>query len=209
LALVSPTAVGTVVPDDVVLVGADELAKGRRAWFHEEVGGRRWRISARSFFQARPDGAEALAAAVRDVAADLEPGARVVDLYSGVGLFGGTVSSDLSVLAVEQSASAVADARLNLADRRARLLRLDVARWRAAPADMVIADPPRAGLGRRVVDTVAATGATRVALVSCDAASLARDARLLIDHGFRLTATTLVDLFPHTSHIEAVSRFER
>jgi 23S rRNA (uracil1939-C5)-methyltransferase len=48
-----------------------------------------------------------------------------------------------------------------------------------------------------------------VALVSCDAASLARDARLLIDHGFRLTATTLVDLFPHTSHIEAVSRFER
>src|SRR5215207_5923727 len=59
LALVSPSAAGVRLPDDVVVVGADELAVGRRAWFHEELAGRRWRISARSFAQARPDGAEA------------------------------------------------------------------------------------------------------------------------------------------------------
>ncbi len=77
------------VPEGVRVVSSVELAAGQRAWIHEEVAGRRWRISARSFFQARPDGAEALVAAVGDAAAPWPNGDRLVDLYGGVGLFAG------------------------------------------------------------------------------------------------------------------------
>jgi tRNA/tmRNA/rRNA uracil-C5-methylase (TrmA/RlmC/RlmD family) len=75
--------------------------------------------------------------------------------------------------------------------------------------DVVVADPPRAGLGRAGVRAVAATRARRVALVSCDAGALGRDARLLVQAGYRLVEATVVDAFPHTPHVEVVSRFDR
>ena len=130
---------------------AAELSAGRRAWFHEEVAGHRWRISARSFFQARPDGAEALVDAVRDApsTARCPPGGHLVDLYGGVGLFAGTLAADGPVTLVEQSASSAADARVNLAGLDARVVRADVDHWGAAQADVVVADPPRTGLGRQ------------------------------------------------------------
>ena len=92
LVVVDGDAPARQVPDGVRVVRAAELAAGTRAWYHEEVAGRRWRISARSFFQARPDGAEALVAAVR-AALDgaVPPGGHLVDLYGGVGLFAGTL----------------------------------------------------------------------------------------------------------------------
>jgi 23S rRNA (uracil1939-C5)-methyltransferase len=110
---------------------------------------------------------------------------------------------------VESGASAVADARVNLADSHVRIVKADVGRWRAARADAVVADPPRTGLAAAGVAAVAATHADRVALVSCDPAALGRDAKLLAGAGYRLVTATLVDLFPHTSHVEVVSRFER
>ena len=83
------------VPDDVRVVSAAELSSGTRAWFHEEVAGRRWRISARSFFQARPDGAEALISVVAEAMDGALPaGGHLVDLYGGVGLFAGAVGGD-------------------------------------------------------------------------------------------------------------------
>src|SRR5262249_20784122 len=157
----------TTVPEGVRLVGGDELAAGRRAFIHEDIAGRRFRISARSFFQPRPDGAEALIAAVGLVLGEAPSGQRrFVDLYGGVGLFAATVGSGWRVTVVESSASAVADARVNLADQKARVVRANVARWRPSPADAVVADPPRAGLGRQGVRAVAGTGAPRLALVS-------------------------------------------
>jgi 23S rRNA (uracil1939-C5)-methyltransferase len=75
--------------------------------------------------------------------------------------------------------------------------------------DVVVADPPRAGLGRAGVGAVAATRAPQVALVSCDAGALGRDARLLVQAGYRLVEATVVDAFPHTPHVEVVSRFDR
>ena len=71
LALVAPNRHGVRLPDDVRVVGADELAAGKRAWIHDVVAGRTWRISAESFFQTRPDGAEALVDIVRTLAADV------------------------------------------------------------------------------------------------------------------------------------------
>ena len=71
LALIAPTRDGVRLPDDVRVVGADELAAGKRAWIHDIVAGRRWRISAESFFQTRPDGAAALVDVVRELCADV------------------------------------------------------------------------------------------------------------------------------------------
>lgn len=197
------------LPADVQVVGPRD-----RAAIHEVVAGRRWRISARSFFQTRPDGAEALVDVVRRAIADrLTPTTTLVDLFAGVGLFagalGGGAGDARAVVAVEGSAAAARDARHNLRDIGATVLHVDVNRWRPTPADVVVADPSRAGLGRRAVERIAGTGADRVVLVSCDPAAQARDAGLLALAGYRLTGVTLVDLFPHTPHVEAVCRFDR
>jgi len=215
LVLVTPTddavAVEVEVPDDVVVVDRSHADGHEAPWIHEVVAGARLRISATSFFQARPDGAAALVDAVRELGgAELAAAGSVVDAYAGVGLFAATVVPERAlVTAVEWSRSSVADARVNLAGRRATIRRSDVARWRPEPADVVVADPARTGLGRRATEVLAATGASVVVLVSCDPAAFARDVTLLRDHGFALAETRVIDLFPHTHHIEVVSRFVR
>jgi 23S rRNA (uracil1939-C5)-methyltransferase len=200
---------GTVdVPDGVRVVTGAELAGGKRAWLFETVAGVRLRVSARSFVQAGPDAAEALVAAVGEAMGGPAVGS-LADLYAGVGLFAATVGQGARVVAVEASASATADARVNLAGRDAKVVRSAVARWRARAVDAVVADPPRAGLGPDGVRVVAATRAERVVLVSCDAGALGRDAKLLRRAGYAWTGSTLVDAFPHTPQVEVVSRFER
>jgi tRNA/tmRNA/rRNA uracil-C5-methylase (TrmA/RlmC/RlmD family) len=216
----TPAAGDSRVPDGVALVGADELAAGHRAWIHEVVAGRRWRISAASFFQSRPDGAEALVDAVVPAVGGVGAAAGgdgpgrgpVVDLYSGVGLFAGVLGERTGrrVVAVESNRSALADARINLADiDGARVVRADVRRWRPSPASVVVADPSRHGLGADVVARIGGTGAVALALVSCDAGALGRDAGLLAAAGWRLDGVRLVDLFPHTAHVEAVTGWFR
>lgn len=206
MVIVDGPAGAVEVPDGVRVVTGDELAGGRRAWLFEVVAGVRLRVSARSFFQAGPDAAEALVAAVGQA---LGPSGTLADLYAGVGLFAATVGRGARVVAVEASASAAADARVNLAGGDAKVVRRDVARWRPRAVEAAVADPPRAGLGRGGVRAVAATRASRVVLVSCDAGALGRDARLLAEAGYAWTGSTLVDAFPHTPHVEVVSRFER
>jgi len=198
------------VPDGVTVVTAAELAAGRRAWFHEEVAGRRWRVSAPSFFQASVEGAEALLSVVGDAIERHRPDAtRLVDLCAGVGLFAGALGEGRRVVAVERSRSSVADARVNLADRDARILEVPVASWRPGRADVVVADPARRGLERAGADAVAATGADLCVLVNCDVGALGRDALLLADVGYRHAGSTALDLFAHTGQVEVVSTFLR
>jgi tRNA/tmRNA/rRNA uracil-C5-methylase (TrmA/RlmC/RlmD family) len=175
------------------------------------VAGVRFRVSAHSFFQARPDGADALVSAVRDALGDaLHGGATLLDAYSGVGLFSGTLGLQAGrVIAVEQSGSSVADARHNLAALDATIVRCDMERWRPEPVDVIVADPARSGLGRAGAKVLAATGASRLALVGCDPASFARDSAVLREHGYALRSLCVVDLFGHTSHIEVVGGFDR
>lgn len=177
-----------------------------RAVVHEEVAGARFRISMPSFFQTRHDGAGALVALVR--AALGEPPATLVDAYGGVGLFAATVGAASKVVLLESSASSCADARHNLAGR-GTVVRAPVEKWVPHHADAVVADPARAGLGKVAASVLAAAGAPVLTLVSCDPVSLARDAALLAGHGYAHDGTTLVDLFPHTPHIETVTRFVR
>lgn len=210
LALVAPTAADVAVPDDVIVVGADELDAGRAAFITEEVGGRRWQISAGSFFQTRPDGAAALVELVRSaVERRTSADGVVIDLYSGVGLFAGAATGGRRTTAVEANPSSAADARVNLADDPVTMIESTVEAWTPHDADVVIADPSRAGLGADAVDIVATTGAATVVLISCDPGSLGRDASLLSAAGYQLNTANVVDLFPQTSHVEVVSLFER
>jgi 23S rRNA (uracil1939-C5)-methyltransferase len=218
LALVDPAADGVVLPRDVLVVGTKAVKAGRRAWIHDEVAGRRWRISARSFFQTRTDGAEALVDAVARAGADAFAGGRLVDAYAGVGMFAGSlmdgrlpdgVGRPVSAVVVERSSSSVADARQNLEGLDVRVVKADLEKWSPSAADVVVADPARAGLGKAAVKALASTGASVIVLVSCDPASFGRDTRLLAAQGFRLERAELVDLFPQTHHVEVVSRFTR
>ena len=213
LAIVAPDARDVELPADVVYVGAAALERGHDAHFHEIVGGRRWRISAGSFFQTRPDGAEALVSVVAEQCIDLlDAGGTMLDLYSGVGLFSGCLvggRDDWRVIAVERSPSSVADARHNLVDLDARVVRSKVERFSAPSADLVIADPSRAGLGRDGVAVVTAADPERIVLVSCDAAAAGRDIGLLDTAGWSPTRSIVVDLFPHTHHVEVVTVLDR
>jgi 23S rRNA (uracil1939-C5)-methyltransferase len=210
MVVVGPSANGTVVPEDVTVVGEDELRGGHRAWIHEEVAGRSWRVSAKAFFQASPEGAEALVAAVQGFVEAHAPRAeRIVDLCCGVGLFAGTVGHGAAVVGVERSAASVADARTNLADLDARVVKVALSKWRPSPAEVVVADPARSGLGKEGVAAVAGTGAALCVLVSCDPAALGRDAALLAAAGYEHVGSVVVDLFGHTSHVEAVSGFKK
>jgi 23S rRNA (uracil1939-C5)-methyltransferase len=177
----------------------------------EDVGGRRFRVSAASFFQPGPVAAAALVDAVDAAIGDLAVGS-MADAYAGVGLFASTIGAarGARVTAVEQSPSAVDDARVNLGDLEgATVVEGEVGQWRTSAAfDVVVADPARPGLGRPGVAAVTATGAPRLVLVSCDPASMARDVALLRDAGYGLSAVEVVDAFPDTFHIEAVSRFD-
>jgi 23S rRNA (uracil1939-C5)-methyltransferase len=199
LAVATPSRKGIVVPVDV-----------RSDFIHEDGAGRRWRISAASFFQSRPDGVDELARLVGDAADELGGATTALDLYCGVGLFAGVLADrGWSVTAVESASSAVADARANLRTLGVSVVAADVTKWSPVSADFVVADPSRKGLGRGGVAAVDGSGARRLLLVSCDAASLARDYALLRDAGFALTSLTPVDLFPHTFHVEVVTVFDR
>ena len=208
LVIAFPTTRYLELPDDVVTIGADDLEAGRTAMFAEQAAGRRWRISATSFFQTRADGADALAQLVAESVP--ESAETIVDLYSGVGLFAGTIArSGRTVIAVEGNPAAVRDAKHNLASDNVKVERADIGRWDPVPADVVIADPSRAGLGADVIGHISDTDASRVVLVACDAAALGRDVQLLAGEGFSLTRATPVDLFPHTSHVEVVAVLDR
>ena len=196
------------VPDDVVVVSEAQLKKGKRAWIHEEIDGRRLRVSANAFFQNRPAGCDALVDEVRSMI-EGAPEGHLVDAYAGVGLFSATVGRNRPVIAIERGRDSVADARINLTARDARIVKADVERWRPSPASVVVADPAREGLGKRAVKTLLRADPSVLVLVSCDPSSFGRDAALLLDAGLHVDRWTVLDMFPGTSHVETVARFTR
>jgi 23S rRNA (uracil1939-C5)-methyltransferase len=185
---------------------------GAGARLLETVHGRELQVSMASFFQSSPGAAEAI---VDAVAAALGPvdawrEGAFVDLYGGIGLFSATVAPhDRPVVVVEANPFACDDARRNLSDHSASVESCRVEEWDPVRAAVVVADPSRDGLRAGGVAAIERTGADLVALVSCDPASLGRDARLLVEAGFDLEWVEVLDPFPHTHHVEAVSRFVR
>jgi tRNA/tmRNA/rRNA uracil-C5-methylase (TrmA/RlmC/RlmD family) len=180
----------------------------------QRAAGREWRLSPGTFWQVHPALADALAQVVGEWA-QAPAGGVAWDLYGGVGLFAAVlaeqVGRDGTVAVVESSRRAVADGRAALAD----LPQVD---WRTGrvehavaslpgPPDVVVADPPRRGLGRALVASLCDRGPARVVHVACDPAALARDVALFADHGYRLAALRAFDAFPMTHHLEATALF--
>ena len=205
------------VPSGVMVAQGDGTAGGVMLSVREQVAGRWWHISGPSFFQTRPDGAEALASVVATAVSGLRSAGSdgngvLVDAYAGVGLFAGVLRDhgwDGPIKAVERAGSSTADAKVNLAGDDVTVVTSTVERWEPEPASVVVADPSRAGLGRKAAGVLAATNASGVVLVSCDAASLGRDAALLASHGFRHQRSEVIDVFTHTHHVEVVTTFSR
>jgi tRNA/tmRNA/rRNA uracil-C5-methylase (TrmA/RlmC/RlmD family) len=189
-----------------------------RTYLAQRAAGREWRVSAGVFWQVHPAAADALTAAVL-AALEPKPGDTVLDLYCGAGLFAGAIAAvvgaDGTVIGVESDAAAVRDARHNLRDvPSARVHRGDVAqllRGGAFPAArLVVADPPRGGLAREVIDYLSGPGrAERFGYVSCDPATLARDLGLLLPRGWTLDGLRAFDAFPMTHHVECVATLTR
>lgn len=178
---------------------------------HEDVAGHRLRVSMGSFFQSGPQAADLLVDAVLRAAPELDSARLVVDAYAGVGMFSVCATAH-RVITLETSRAAVADAQANLVERDATVVRGEVGGWHAptdAEIDVVIADPARSGLGKPGVGALSRTGAPVIVVVSCDPASLGRDVKLLAAAGYHHQRSELIDTFPHTTHIEAVTRFVR
>ncbi len=206
--VVAPTATGVSVPDGD-LVGLDEVKAGQPASITERVHERVLRVSARSFFQSSPEAAELLVTAIQTEVEAGPSSGTLVDLYSGVGLIVGSLAFDGHRVAVERNTSAVDDARHNLSDVGVQVVQSAVERWDPQPADVVVADPARTGLGKVGVAKIVGTSADVVVLVSCDAGAFGRDAKLLEGAGYRFVRATVLDVFPQTAHVEVVSRFTR
>ncbi len=187
----------------------------------QTAAGRTWRVSAGAFWQVHPGAADALAGAVLD-ALRPEPGDVALDLYCGAGLFAGVLAAAVgpagAVACVETDAAAVRDAKYNLRGTPwARVYRGDAAEVLARAgwpeAGLAVLDPPRAGAARPVIEHLlarpaAATpsgGLRRVAYVSCDPATLARDLAVFAQHGWQLDALRAFDAFPMTHHVECVA----
>jgi tRNA/tmRNA/rRNA uracil-C5-methylase (TrmA/RlmC/RlmD family) len=180
------------------------------------VLGRRYEVAAGGFWQVHVGAAPLLAQAVLD-ALQAQPGERVADLYAGVGLFAGllgeAVGESGAVVAVEADPRACADAARNTADLpwvQVRTASVDpVAVGRLGEVDLVVLDPPRAGAGQDVAAALAALPARRIAYVSCEAASFARDAKVLLDAGWTMPSLRAFDLYPMTEHVELLAVFDR
>ncbi len=201
--------------------GDTRLLRGREALVEEmEVAGERlrFRVSPEAFFQTNTEMAERLYATAIELA-DLDGSERVFDLYCGIG----TISLALAGAAREvwglevterAAADAIENARLNrfenasffAGDVRTALRPLVE---EAGRPDVVVVDPPRAGLSQKVVRRVLETEARRIVYVSCNPTTLAPNARQMVDAGYALSAVRPVDMFPQTPHIECVALLER
>jgi 23S rRNA (uracil1939-C5)-methyltransferase len=187
-------------------------------YLEEELCGLRFQISHRAFFQTNTEMAERLYGIAAD-AAGLSGGERLFDLFCGIGTLGLSLASRAAeVWGIELVPDAVDDA-----ERNARLNGVGNARFRVGDArkeirplleeagrpDVVVVDPPRAGLSKKVVRRVIECEAPRVVYVSCNPTTLAPNAAQLVEAGYRLRRVKPVDMFPQTPHIESVAVLER
>ncbi len=165
-----------------------------------------------SFFQ----GNRFLVSALVGGVVDAVPPGRVIDLYAGVGLFAVALAASGrgEVTAVEGDPGSCRDLERNAAPYgdRVHIGRGSVEAFlmgrRAGPPETVIVDPPRTGLSKEASEAIARSLARRIVYVSCDAATMARDARRLLDVGYLMVSLRGFDLFPNTPHVEALGVFE-
>ena len=193
-------------PDGIVLLAGDDFTT-------LEVLGRPFRVSAGSFFQVNTAQAAAMVEHLLELLS-VTSQSHVLDVYCGVGLFSAFCAERAGqVSGIELSEPACRDFAVNLDEFE------NVALYQGAAEDvlpgldftpdMVVVDPPRAGLARPALDALLQLAPPRLAYISCDPSTLARDAKRLLAGGYQLIQATPFDLFPQTYHIESISLFTR
>jgi 23S rRNA (uracil1939-C5)-methyltransferase len=171
------------------------------------VSGRSYRVSLGSFFQVN----RFLLPELLPLVLQNSSGRLAWDLYSGAGLFARALDFE-NVTAVESAGFSADDLKHNLAGTQHRVVRsstLDFLRSQTAKPELILVDPPRAGLGKEICGHLARIAAPAITYVSCDPATLARDLQSLLQSGYSVQAIHLVDLFPQTFHMETVTFLKR
>jgi 23S rRNA (uracil1939-C5)-methyltransferase len=178
----------------------------------------KWKISPGAFFQTNTEMAERLYAVAGEYAG-LSGSERVFDLFCGIGTIGLTMAAEAGeVWGVEIVPEAIADA-----ERNARLNGIGNAHFLAANVrtgvrpllvqagkpDVVVVDPPRAGLSQKMIRRVVECEAKTIVYVSCNPTTLAPNAAQLVEAGYKLARVRPVDMFPQTPHIECVALLEK
>jgi 23S rRNA (uracil1939-C5)-methyltransferase len=178
-----------------------------------EIAGKRFKVSPTSFFQVNKGQASAIVEHCLDTLT-LTADMAVLDVYAGVGLFSAFIAPRVKrLVGIELSPEACEDFISNLDE-------YDNVDLYEAPADQVLGsiqfkpdlilmDPPRAGLGKKTTEAVITQGAEHLVYISCDPATLARDGRLLMMGGYTLDEIQLFDMFPQTYHIESLSIWKK
>jgi 23S rRNA (uracil1939-C5)-methyltransferase len=197
--------------------GETDVVKGS-AKLEEELSGLRFQISPDAFFQTNTEMAERLYGTAIELAG-LSGRERVLDLFCGIGTIGLVLALDAGhVWGVEIVEEAVADAidnaRLNGIDNASFFagdvrLAMRPLLERSGKPDVVVVDPPRAGLSQKVVRRMLEAEAERIVYVSCNPTTLAPNARQMADAGYELRTVRPVDMFPQTPHIECVALLEK
>jgi 23S rRNA (uracil1939-C5)-methyltransferase len=200
----------TIGGQTALLSGAEQL--------EEELGGLRISISAEAFFQTNSEMAEQLYGVAIEYA-ELKGYERLYDLYCGIGTIGLLMAPRAAELwgleIVEDAiADAIKNARSNEIDNThffagdVRLVLRDLVEKAGRP-DVLVVDPPRAGLSQKVVRRVIEAAPKRIVYVSCNPTTLAPNAAQLVEAGYELTKVRPVDMFPQTPHVECVAQLER
>jgi 23S rRNA (uracil1939-C5)-methyltransferase len=205
-----------------IAVGETETVYVGPGYITEHIGKRMYRISANSFFQTNTSQAERLYETARRMA-QLSREDLVFDLYSGTGTIALHIADDVrEVVGIESVSSSVEDARRNatvnniancsfiLGDLKEALMVATRGRAEHHAPDVVIVDPPRAGMHEKVVQQLRQIRPRRIVYVSCNPATQARDLKILCADSFYAIEEVLpVDMFPHTYHIESVVALQR
>jgi len=197
-----------------IAMGEYEILLSGQTSIRDKIGEFEFEISANSFFQTNTMGAQRLYETIKEYAA-LSGEETVVDLYCGTGAIAIFLSGEAkTVVGIEIAESAINDAmnncRINgisncrfiVGDIKEKLAELSVA------PDVMIIDPPRAGMHKDVVHKIRDLGPARIVYVSCNPTTMARDLGILKEI-YRVLEVQPVDMFPHTYHIESVARLER
>jgi 23S rRNA (uracil1939-C5)-methyltransferase len=197
--------------------GVTEVLHGTEA-IEEELGGLRLRISADAFFQTNTEMAERLYGLAAEYAG-LQGWERVYDLFCGIGTIGLSLAPRAGEvwgleIVEEAIADAIANARRNEIDNArffagdVRLALREMVATSGRP-DVLVVDPPRAGLSAKIVRRIIEAAPTRIVYVSCNPTTLAPNAAQLVEAGYALRRVRPVDMFPQTPHIECVALLER
>ncbi len=195
-----------------VILGRETKILFGRPTIKDKICNLEFNISARSFFQVNTAQAEILYKTAKDFA-ELTGKEILIDAYCGTGTIGLFMAkSAYKVFGIEIVNAAIDDAKKNARENKIRnaefivgdvvkiLPRLDIS------ADVVFVDPPRAGCDKKVLETFAAMNPARIVYVSCNPATLARDLAILKELGYSAKKIQPVDMFPFSSHVEAVAQ---